>query len=374
MQRREFVRSVSLLAAGSVLGNGAARAATAAEAPSQPHDFAGRVQFHNVAQLLPADDGDGWRMCRVPAALLEKLNASARRRAFSTAGCEIRFNLVGDEARIHLKFAETRGEGARWLAVLASVCHGDYQVGSTVVRDSWTEIVVRRPNADLPGAGRQGQVFDPALVRVQLPLHPEVRIRSIVGDVAPPRRGQSPSRHYLAYGSSITNGFVASEPGAAYPARLSRMLGVDAFNLGLGGGAHLEPEVADFIGGRRDWDFASLELGINLVGGSMTPDEFRARVDGFLPRLVKQRPDNWIICTDIFTCMHDFRRNPKVAAFRAIVRDAVKAIGSARLVHLDGRELLADPRGLSDDLLHPVSDGFAEIAEKFAREMRRALP
>lgn len=56
----------------------------------------------------------------------------------------------------------------------------------------------------------------------------------------------------LAYGSSITNGALAVRPGDLYPARVARTLGVDHFNLGFGGGARLEPEMADWIAGRND--------------------------------------------------------------------------------------------------------------------------
>lgn len=234
--------------------------------------------------------------------------------------------------------------------------------------------MIRRPAALLAAvAGSLPHCFDPELVRVLLPLHPEVRIKSITGQVVPPRPGQTPSRRYLAYGSSITNGFAAAKPADAYPARISRLLGVDSLNLGLGGGAHLEPAIAEFIAGRDDWDFASLEMGINLLGGTHTVDEFRSRVAGFLPHIAQRRRDKWIFCIDLFTCIDDVRANPVITEYRTIVREAVKALDSPRLVYLDGRRLLTDLAGLSTDLLHPTSEGFAEIATRLATEMKRAM-
>ena len=133
MKRRQFLRTASLLTANGLLlrASGGEPAATPASPPPsapavRPANF-DRVQFHNVEAMFPAEDGDGWRLCRVPRELEAKLNPSARKRAFSTAGCELRFNLVGEEARILLKFA-SRG-AVRWLAVLTDV-FGDYQVGS----------------------------------------------------------------------------------------------------------------------------------------------------------------------------------------------------------------------------------------------------
>ncbi|MSU46290.1 MAG: hypothetical protein EXS42_03990 [Lacunisphaera sp.] len=137
MQRRQFIRNVSCLATGA-MGRAALRAGEsfpAAPATSLPEAF-NRVQFFNVQEITPATDNEGWRLCRVPAPVWVKLNDSARKRAYSPAGCEIRFNLVGDEARILLKFVETRGEPARWLSVLAEVCHGDFSAGWAEVRDT----------------------------------------------------------------------------------------------------------------------------------------------------------------------------------------------------------------------------------------------
>jgi hypothetical protein len=51
----------------------------------------------------------------------------------------------------------------------------------------------------------------------------------------------------LIYGSSIVQGTGASRPGMAYPARLSRLTGINFLNLGLSGSAKMEPEVADMV-------------------------------------------------------------------------------------------------------------------------------
>ena len=51
------------------------------------------------------------------------------------------------------------------------------------------------------------------------------------------------------YGSSITNGAAASRPGMTYEAILSRMLSSDHHNLGFGGSAKGETEMAEYISG-----------------------------------------------------------------------------------------------------------------------------
>jgi hypothetical protein len=331
------------------------------------------VQLHNIVSVDPAPTGDGWRFNRVPAALWPKLNEAAQKRSFSPAGAELRFNLPRGEARIVLRFLENdRGNNAHGLPVLAEVYYGDYFVRWVEIGTDWTEIAIAAPDkvaalAAAEGAG--GRRFDPALVRLALPYMPEVDIRSIDGDFEPVRADQLPAKRYLAYGSSITNGAFAVRPGDLYPARVAAELGVDHFNLGFGGGAHLEAEMGAWIASRSDWEFATLEMGINLVG-RLTPEQFRERVQGFLPPIARAHPDRWIFCIDMFTAHGDFDGNAKYPAFRAIVREAVRALDQPKVVHLDGRKLLTRASGLTLDFTHPSSNGFAEIADHLLAEMR----
>ncbi len=54
---------------------------------------ASKAAWHNVQEVVPAADGQGFRISRVPAGLREKLNPAARIRSYSPAGVELRFNL-----------------------------------------------------------------------------------------------------------------------------------------------------------------------------------------------------------------------------------------------------------------------------------------
>jgi lysophospholipase L1-like esterase len=377
MQRREFLQTAAVLAAGPWLVSRASgtQALEPAIAPARGQlPGLERVQLHNVQEITLAPDGDGWQLCRLPLALLPHLGPSGRIRPFAPAGAEIRFHLVGEEARLRLKFVDTRREVNRQLSVIAEIYHGTLSTGWVEIRDTWTDVVVKRPPAMpeiIAAAKLQPPSFPPELVRILLPLHTEIRLHSIVGDITPPAMGDTPARRYLAYGSSITHGFIATRPSDAYPARVADALGVDAVNFGFGGAAKLEPEMAEYIAGRTDWDFASLELGINLTGKSV--DEFRELVAGFLPRIVERHRDKWIFCIDIFSCRHDLLGNPKLPQFRAIVRDSVQSLHAPRCVHLDGRTLLTRWSGLSTDLVHPTSAGFAEIAGGLVQTMKPAV-
>jgi hypothetical protein len=370
MNRRDALKRLAGFSAAAVALPGWMRAeGNPVTARPQP-----AVTFHNVAELEPLPEG-GWRLNRVPATLLPSLNANAQRRAYAPAGVELRFNLRSGKARIWLRYVENRGAGARERPVLGEIHHGDQQARVFQVGPDWTEVVVSA--AEHPEWLAQAPVrppgrFDPQLVRVALPYMPDVQLLKIEGDVAPARPEQVPASRYLAYGSSITNGAFATRPGDLYTERIARALAVDHFNLGFGGGAHLEPEMAAWIAGRRDWDFATLEMGINLVS-RISAAEFEARMNAFLPPIVQAHPNRWIFCIDLFTARGDLTGDTKYPAFREIVREAVRKTGAPQVVYCDGRQLLPRASGLTPDFTHPSDNGFEEIAQRLVEIMRPRL-
>jgi hypothetical protein len=369
--RRAALGRLAAAGAGfAALGARPLAAETTAATNPVPDTALPAVTFHNLQPPEPQPSG-GWKLNRLPAALRPLLNEGARKRSWSPAGAEIRFNLLGPEARVRLRMIDNRGEAARHLPVLVEVCRGDFLVDWRVVGTDWTELKVRAPERPelLALAAAGPRRFPPELIRIVLPGLPDIEFGGVSGDVAPARLEQVPARNYLAYGSSITNGAFAVRPGELYPARVAQALGTDHTNLGFGSGAHLEPEMADWIAARMDWDFASLEMGINLAG-RLSIEEFEARVAGFLPRIVAAHPDKYIFCIDLFTGHGDFLGNPKYPAFRRVVRDAVARLASPRVVHCDGRQLLSRASGLTLDISHPSSDGFAEIASGLVGIMR----
>lgn len=359
-----------LLIALSVL----TRPACAADATDASTVFA-NVAWNNVQAIEPAPDGDGFRLSRVPGPVREKLNPAARLRSYSTAGVEMRFNLIGAEARVYLKYVEDRAERTKGRPLLVEVRQGDFLVKTVALREEWTEIVITKPNnlqTLITAAKQSSSRFDAALVRVVLPHGTEVRVLKVEGEVGPPRAAQLPARRYLAYGSSITHGYDSSVPSDPYPARMGRALGVESINLGFGSGAFLEPEMADWIAQRQDWDFASLELGVNLLG-RLKPDEFRQRVRYFLKTLAAAHPDKWIFVIDVFSSFRDLDGNTRQREYREVVQSEVRALGAPKVVYVNGQSLLPNVAGLTTDLLHPSADGFQEITRNLAARVRSAM-
>ncbi|HEU4608171.1 MAG TPA: SGNH/GDSL hydrolase family protein, partial [Chitinophagaceae bacterium] len=61
-------------------------------------------------------------------------------------------------------------------------------------------------------------------------------------------KGNNPFKHkILIYGSSIAHGSAASRPGMTYPARLSRLTGINFINFGFAGNAKMEKNMAESL-------------------------------------------------------------------------------------------------------------------------------
>jgi hypothetical protein len=322
------------------------------------------LELHNVVELLP--DGGGHLLCRVPLTLRAKLNESARANAVQAAGCELRFNLRGDGARVVLEMTER--------PAIAELYQGPFMVSWHVVDTRPTAIEIAPPARleELIALGRDLPLpFDPRLTRLMLPWRPPVCLHAIEGELAPPEPGQTPPRTLLSYGSSITHGNMSVGPSATYAMRLAQHLGVDLRNLGFGGGCHLEPELAEYIVARDDYDALLFELGINLVA-SIDVAEFERRVNRFLEIVAEHKPDTPCFCVDMYPFHMDFGPDlrDKAAAFRRVVADGVARWNRGRMVYLSGQALLPEVTGLSADLVHPAPRGMDAIARNLADAIR----
>lgn len=323
------------------------------------------VEIYNVHELLESEDGQGSVFTRIPNDLRLKLNDSAKVSALQTAGCEFRFNLKSDMAKVVLKSTAEPSIVEVYQGCFAKTVW--YIVGPEP-----TEIPVAIPeNIEvLKRLTRENQLpFDAGLTRVMLPWNPAARLIDIEGDFELPRPEQTPPRKCLCYGSSITHGFRTIRPTGSYAQRMTQFLGVDLINLGFGGGAHLEREMAEYVAGRTNWDFATLEMGINLIGG-IDVEEFARRVDVFLTTIAQSHPDNWVLCMDLFTCRWDVSGDSKVGAFRKVVRDKIKQLHMPKLVYVPGYEILTSVSGLTIDLVHPSPQGMEEMAVNLSRLIR----
>lgn len=325
--------------------------------------IAWNMDFHNVAQLVPHEDG--YMMHRVPEGVRAQLNAGLQERSSSYAtGVELRFRLKGEQAVIRLRTLPMAE--AQVAHIYYGSMQGGWQDSSRLITTQPTELLIRRPgNIDqLRQIHRDCALpFSPEVVRVVLPYGSLVFL-GIEGDVEPPRPEDLPARTYLAYGSSITHGSLALDMPHTYPFRIAQGLGCDYLNLGFAGTAHLEKEMAEYIVSRRDWDFASVEMGVNMLG-AFSPEEFERRVDDFTAILAADpRP---VFATSIF----GFNGGNQEKA--AVFRDIVRRYAGERLRFVDGLTLLNNPAYLSQDMVHPSLEGIEQIAHRLRDFMTPTL-
>lgn len=322
------------------------------------------IDFHNVEELEACEKG--YIMWRLPGAVREQMNEGLRNRSsrYST-GIELRFKITGDSATVILQ-ADSMEE-----AQVAYLYYGSFQGGwqnsSRVIGTQETRITIPRPDglAVMKQITRDQELgFDPEVVRVVLP-YGNCYYLGVEGSVEPPSPQDVPALTYLAYGSSITHGSLALAAPYTYPFRVAQKFKCDYLNLGFAGTAHMERAMAEYIVSRKDWDFASVEMGINMINFSETLLE--ERVSGFAEVLSRDaRP---VFATSLFVNNMPGDKSEKAARFREIV----KQCSQGKLIFTDGLLLLGNPAFISQDMTHPSLEGIEEISDRWYRIMKEAM-
>lgn len=316
------------------------------------------VLLHNVSELVAEPDGLQ-RFRRVPQSIEPVLSAQGRRMNAGSTGVEIRFVLKGDKAEIRL------GGASDDTCATCLVYYGDFIADwpetEKTVRGRDTALVIRRSSRQdilRRVAKEQGRRFDPDVVRIVLP-QTALGIRRVTGDVAPPAPEQLPRTVYLAYGSSITHGSVATRQPMTYASLVGARLGADVRNLGFAGSCRLEPEMADYLAA-QPFDFATIEMGINILGND--PVEFERRVRYLLDKVTASHPQALILGIDVFRTVGTEQHMKDAVQYREIVARVIRELGRPNLVHVDGLAALPSPTLLSEGFVHPAPEGHQAIA------------
>lgn len=314
------------------------------------------ILFHNVEELENTEKG--YIMWRIPKYVREGLNERAKTDiARCACGVELRFKMRSDTATITLSSIQS-GE-----ATVAYIYYGSIQGGwsdsSRVILGENTKLQINKPdNMDfLKEMTKEYNLpFNPEVVRVVLP-YGRIFYVGVEGDIEVPAKEDMPSKTYLAYGSSITHGSLALAQPYTYPFRLAQKMGCDYINLGMAGSAHMEEAIADYIVSRKDWDFATVEMGINMVPME-DPELFEKRIDKFTEIL--SREERPIYSTSIYA----FAR-PGQQEMGDTYRSIVEKYAGARLNFRSGLEILDNKAYISQDMVHPSLEGMEQIVDNW---------
>lgn len=321
------------------------------------------MEFHNVEEMLKSDKG--YQMLRIPSYVRKELNPAARDEVclYST-GVEIRFRIKGEAATLILSVDENAE--AQVAYIYYGFFQGGWQYSSKIINGETRITIPKSGNLSILKEITKAEKlpFDPELVRVVLP-YGTCYFVGIDGEVEPPKKADLPKVRYLAYGSSITHGSLSLAAPYTYPFRISQMLKTDYYNLGFAGSAHMERAIAEYIVSRRDWDFASVEMGVNMLRPEYSVDLFEERIKTFVDILARdKRP---VFATSIFGFNGQEQDKAK------IYRDIVKKYASEKLIFIDGLEFLDNPAYISADLIHPTLEGMAQISERWCNIMKQYL-
>ncbi|MFE0851348.1 GDSL-type esterase/lipase family protein [Streptomyces rochei] len=238
-------------------------------------------------------------------------------------------------------------------------------------------------------------------VEIWLPHNETTELVALRAD-APVGPAPDPGRRvWLHHGSSISHGSDAAGPTTTWPALAASLGGVELVNLGLSGGALLDPFTARAM---RDTpaDLISVKIGINVVNADlMRLRAFSPAVHGFLDTVREGHPTAPLLVVSPVLCpVHEDTPGPLAPDFseaaegrlrfvatgdpaeRAsgkltlnVIRDelarivAQRAADDPNLHHLDGRELYgeADAAELPlPDNVHPDAATHRRMGERFA--------
>lgn len=320
------------------------------------------IDFHNVEEIESYEGG--YRMWRVPAAVRDALDEGGADVSMNSTGVELRFRIRSEEATVILRAQEA--QEAQVAYIYYGSFQGGWQYSTKIIGTKETRITIPRgQNAEVLRqlTAEKGLGFQPDVVRIVLP-YVHCFFLGIEGEVEPPNRSDVPGKTYLAYGSSITHGSLALGAPYTYPFRISQILNMDYCNLGYAGSARLEKGMAEYLVSRKDWDIASVEMGINMLY-TFSEEAFEERVKQFTDILASDtRP---VFVTSIFGFAGAGQE--KAARFREIVRRH----SQGRLIYTDGTDLLNNPVFVSADLVHPSLEGVAQIAQRWSGVMKEEL-
>ncbi len=233
------------------------------------------------------------------------------------------------------------------------------------------------------GAGKMAQTWkigaEPKLreVTLYLPLYKAVSIQSVSLDAGAriePPRPYKVAKPIVYYGSSITQGGCASNPGGSCQALLERKLNADFVNLGMSGNGLGEPALAEAI---RELDASCIVLDF---WANPVLEKYIAALPVFVELLREKRPKIPILVVSPFYFPSE-DANPKVResqeAKRRFAREFVasrRKQGDRKITYVDGLKMLSRDQaaGLVDGV-HCNSLGFYFNAVGLEPALRQAL-
>ncbi len=306
---------------------------------------------------------------RLPARLKESFRPAVWGLAQSPSGGRVRFTT--DSARIAISAANP-GTGTMHHMTSIGQSGFDLYVNGEYVNSAWPD-----KDGKITKEWTVGKAGEPREITLYLPLYKGVSIKEIVLDKDAKIKAPRPfalARPVVHYGSSITQGGCAENPGLSAQAIVSRWLNVDFVNLGFSGNGLGEPAVAQAI--------AEIDASAYVLDywGNPSPQVYRDTLPGFVETIRAKHPQTPILVTSPYYFTAEGTSPASKATQdekRQISREFVEArrkAGDGNISFVDGLEMLSRDQayGLVDGV-HANSIGFYFCAKGLEPHLRKAL-
>jgi lysophospholipase L1-like esterase len=324
------------------------------------------IEFLNlVPELL--NSGDGFLLARYPGAVRHAMESPGFLTSQESTGGEMRFVTPAMHARVCLSALNQDVEVA--------VYRGNFQHSSQTLRQGVSHCLQLTPPERFPQVRPEvlaASGFHPDVWRIVFNRGAAVFqwLETFGQAVRPPDKLEKPRLRWLAYGSSITHSSMNG-----YPHQAARRLGVDVLNKGLSGSCYIEAEAVEFLAADCEWDFATLELGINMRD-RFTPAEFARRARHLVRRCLEAKPGRPIFLITVFP---NFASRPhalvpdastgKEEAFIRDLRQIAQDYRDEGVRLIEGSDIVDDFSYMSTDLLHPTEYGHNLMGQNLARTL-----
>lgn len=318
---------------------------------------------------LPGYTEDQPALRRLPLRLKDTLRAPVWDLAQDPSGGRVRFRT--DSATIGIVAANPRFSNMHHMASVGE--NGfDLFAGRDYAGSAWPDATGKITKEWRLGSERKMRD-----ITLYLPLYKPVTIQEV--NLGSDARIEAPSPYAIAkpivyYGSSITQGGCASNPGGSCQAILERRLNADFVNLGFSGNGLGEPALAEAI---CELDPSCIVLDF---WANPSADNYAAALPAFVDILRKKWPRMPILVTGPFYFPAELSggntagdQSKKRLTARTLVENRRKA-GDRRIWFVDGLKMLNREQAIGlVDGVHPNSLGFYFNALGLEPALKKAL-
>jgi lysophospholipase L1-like esterase len=343
------------------------------------------LEFYSVVELESAAGG-GLAMRRFPKAVREALSPLGRIVSQESAGCEIRFVTEAESLRLAVSvqpspLAPYELNNLDLFIFKGAFFHSHVRLEPGKVNHiHLTDITgdVKKGFNSLKPAIRNTDYFSSDVWRVLFGRYAAVfhELDTYGYAVRPPLETEKPQRRMLCYGSSITNGALPTVYHLSHVQQAARHLKADVFNQGLSGACLCEPEMADYLAARDDWDLITLELGVNMRG-TFTPEQFEQRARHLIGEIASAHPGKPVFLITVYpnaespeNAAESSELQARQSAYCEILRTIAAENRTGNLHLIEGADVLTDYSGMTKDLIHPGDYGHIEMGFNLARMIK----